>query len=300
MRTRTILTAGVLVTLLGACGGGAAGPGSSSSAADDEGEAGAAVGHAAASSSVDHVVAGGAAYEVTCAEPDRSALGPDIRLDEDDPRFDRATSVGGEATETVIALHSDGRVEACPAATWVLAFGRFDVADEPSGREHARRRCAVPAVPDDPRCAEGGPFWFGTDPSVDGTEGDGRSAVWVTGQGPAPAWRLDPLAVVDRQVDEGPVPDFYRLRRVGLRLLEERPEEVFVEVLYQDVFDNAGVPLGHEQREHHTLGRLPGRDGWYEKAYIVARYGDRDLDDATLDAAWAEGADRVLIDVDRR
>lgn len=300
VRRLTSMNLGVMAAVgalaLGACsanGGELATPTTTTNLAAPEGTG--------ASRAVDHVVAAGAAYEVTCAEPDVTRLGPEVLLDKADPRFGRAAELVDEDRSAVIALDAQGRVERCSDAQWVLAFGGRHTVDEPTATEVARLRCLVPAQPDDDRCAEGGPFWFGTDRSVDGTEGDGRSAVWIEGDAPEPPWRLDPLEVITREVGVDPaVPDFYRLRRIGLRVLNERPDEVLVEVLYQDITDNAGEPWGAEQREHHTVRKLPARQGWYPVTYIVARYAEGDTEGAGLDAAWAEGLDRVLVDVDRR
>jgi hypothetical protein len=155
-------------------------------------------------------------------------------------------------------------------------------------------------VPADPRCEEGGPFWFGTDPSQDGTEGDGRIGVWSDGRGPEPEWRNDPLEVAAHEIGVDPeVPAFYQLRRIGLRIIERSDDEVVVEAVHENVIDDNGSPFGTLQRERHTLRRLPGRAGWYPTAFIVAEYGQADLDDAALDAAWVD-IDRTLVDVDRR
>lgn len=124
--------------------------------------------------------------------------------------------------------------------------------------------------------------------------------MWVEGNDPPPEWRLDPVNVITREVDTASVLASYRLMRVGLRVLEQGHDEVIVEVIYQQVTDNAGKPWGSDQREHYTLSRLPGRQGWYPTAFIVAKYSDQDVDEAALDAAWAAGVDRVLVDVDRR
>jgi hypothetical protein len=251
---------------------------------------------------VDHVVANGTAYEVTCARPDPAALGRSVALDGSDARFSNAVDVEGEAPAVVLALEVRGRVDRCPSAEWVLAYSQVEESvDEATTMEYGRLRCLLPEQPDDERCIEGGPFWFSTDPSVDGTEGDGRSAVWVAASHPEPTWRVDPLEVVAREVREDQVvPDSYRLRRVGLRVVSEAHDVIVVEAVYQWSTHTLGGPLTTEQREQYTLSRLAERDGWYPTAFIVAQYGETNLSDAALDRSWADGIDRVLVEVDRR
>lgn len=254
----------------------------------------------AAADQVDSVSARGRRYEVTCAQPGDEQMAEPISLDEPDARFTGAWAVNGQDADTVIALQADGRALQCPDATYVLAFAFLRVTDAESAAAFARVRCRVPAVPADPRCDEGGPFWFGTDPSEDGTEGDGRSAVWVEGRIPEPEWRSDPLEVAAREVAvSAEVPAFYQLRRVGLRVIEESPDEIVIEAVHENVIDNNGEPYGTLARERHTFRHLPGRRGWYPSAFIVAEYGQADLAGEVLDEGWS-GIDRVLVDVDRR
>lgn len=151
VRFRTILAAAILT----ACGGEEVTEKSSSSStaptsiAADSGES---------SRQADHFVFRGAECNVTCAEPAVDQLGAEVELDEADPRFEGVAEVAGEDVSDVVALRARGRVERCPIAAWVLAFGRQNVVDKPTTVELARLRCDLPAKPDDPRCAEGGPF----------------------------------------------------------------------------------------------------------------------------------------------
>jgi hypothetical protein len=241
------------------------------------------------------------ALVVSCAQPAPGQLAEAVELDDPDARFDGVRQVTGERPTQVLALHAAGNVESCPDAEWVLAFGQSHLVDEAAAFETARLRCLVPEVPDDERCVEGGPFWFGTDPTADGTAGDGRSAVWVEGTGPEPPWRSDPLEVVAGELDvDEDVVGSDQLRRVGLRVVEDHDDEKVVEVLYQNVSEVDGQRRGSVQREHHTVSRLRGRDGWYLTGFIVAEYAQDDIADAELDAMWNAGLDRVLVDVDRR
>lgn len=257
-------------------------------------------GTGAGADTADSVVVGGVTYEVTCARVDEAQLGAKLELDKADALVNDAAEIAGEDLTGVLALQTSGRVQRCPDAAWVVGLAGPSPADAATATEHARLRCTVPARPDDARCGEGGPFWYGTDPSVDGTEGDGRSAIWLEAKEPPPQWRLDPLEVVTRAVAvDSSASEAYLLRRVGLRVVNASDDEVLVEVLYQDITD-FGELRGTEQREHHTLGKLAGRPGWYETTYIVAAYGDGDTDAATLDTSWAAGVDRVLVEVDRR
>ena len=287
---RTPLLATLMLTVFGAC-------------ADSEREPSARPPHSpgrGAASEVDNVSARGHRYEITCAQPGDEQMGAPIGLEEPDPRFTGAWAVNGQDPDAVIALQADGRAVQCPDATYILAFVFASVTNPESAASHARLRCHVPAVPADPRCAEGGPFWFGTDPSEDGTEGDGRSAVWVEGRVPEPDWRQDPLEVAAREVAvTGDVPAFYQLRRVGLRLIEQTVATVVVEAVHENVVDNNGKPYGTLARERHTLRPQPGRRGWYPAEFIVVEYGQAHLDHDELDRAWS-GIDRVLLDVDRR
>lgn len=286
MDMRTV--AGLLVAIVavvGACGGGRPGAGVE--------------GGAMSADEVDSVSARGHRYEVTCAQLSDEQMGEPVNLDEPDDRFAAAQTVNGEDADTILALQADGRFGPCHDATYVLAIAFADVTDPASAAEHGRRRCHVPAAPADPRCDEGGPFWFGTDPSEDGTEGDGRTGVWIDGRTPEPDWRADPLEVVARVVDVSPdVPAFYTLRRSGLRFVEQTEDKIVVEAVHEYVIGSDG-PRGTLQREHHTLRRLPGRSGWYPTEFIVAAYGQPTLDDAQLDDAWT-GIDRIVVDVDRR
>jgi len=253
----------------------------------------------ALSDEVDSIAARGHRYEVTCAQASDEQMGQPVALDEPDDRFVAAKTFNGEDPDTILALQADGRFGPCPDATFVVAIAFADATDPPSAAEHGRRRCHVPAVPADPRCDEGGPFWFGTDPSQDGTEGDGRTGVWIDGRIPEPEWRSDPLEVAAREVGvDTDVPAFYTLRRTGLRFVEQTDDKIVVEAVHESVIGSDG-PLGTLQREHHTLRRLPNRSGWYPTEFIVAEYGQPTLDDAALDAAWV-GIDRVVVDVDRR
>jgi hypothetical protein len=239
----------------------------------------------------------GEALVVSCAEPAAAQLGSSVELDAPDARFGAVREVVGERPTEALALRASGGLSACPDAEWVLALRSGPVVDEASAAEAARLTCHVPAVPSDERCAEGGPFWFGTDPSRDGTAGDGRSAVWIDGREPEPGWRSDPLEVAAREVGVAEAaPAFYALRRVGLRVVDEQDDQIVIEALYQQIVDGRGSI----QREHHTLSRLDGRAGWYQTAYIVAEYGDSEVGTAELDKVWAAGVDRVLTDVDRR
>ena len=253
-----------------------------------------------AASEVDGVAARGRRYEVTCAQPGDEQMAEPVAMDEPDPRFTGAWAVAGQDPDIVIALQADDRAVPCLDATYILAFAFASVADADSASAYARLRCHVPVLPADSRCDEGGPFWFGTDRSVDGTEGDGRRAVWVAGRAPAADWRTDPLEVAAREVGVSPdVPAFYQLRRVGLRVIEQTNDKVVVEAVHENVIDNNGEPYGTLAREHHTLRQLPGRNGWYPAEFIVVEYGQADLNDEELDEGWT-GIKRVLVDVDRR
>lgn len=249
---------------------------------------------------VDSISARGHDYEVTCAQLGDDQLGEAVSLDTADERFAAAKTIRGEDADTVLALETTGTVAQCPDATHLLAIAFSNASDPASAAERGRRRCYVPAIPAEPQCDEGGPFWFGTDPSEDGTEGDGRTGVWIDGRIPEPDWRQDPLEVTAREIGvSGDVPAFYKLRRIGLRFIEQTGDKIVVEAVHENVIDNNGSPYGTLQRERHTLRRLPGRTGWYPTEFIVAEYGQEDLDDAALDAAWV-GIDRAVVDVDRR
>jgi hypothetical protein len=278
----------------------------------------------------DGVVLGDVTYGFSCALPRTSDLGPVVGLAGSDTRFIEARAVTGEDPARVIALIAArpldlhgmtevlGQPDTCdPASAQVLAFGQ----DRPpktaaDARLIGHLRCEVPEVPDEPRCVAGGPFQYYLDPSVDGTEGDENRSVWLDGPvaatnaelaaGGGPREQLDPLDLVEAShdyVQRASLRTGEVLHRVGVRIVEQEPGRVVVEVLHQGGQEQGSDLVYETQREEFTYEQLGEGPGWWETRFIVREYTNdnpRSGSDArsAMDADWADCCDRVLVELE--
>jgi hypothetical protein len=278
----------------------------------------------------DGVVLGDVTYSFTCALPREGDLGQVVGIGGSDPRFVEARAVAGEDPAHVIALIAKiplelqsmsaelGEPDTCDApATRVLAYGGTwaqRTADDAQQMGHLM--CEVPEVPDDLRCAAGGPFQYFLDPSVDGTEGDEHRSIWLDNavaatnaalaRGGGPRERLDPLDLVALSHDYVQRPSLRPdedLYRVGVRILEQAPGRMVIEVLHQSGQVQGSKVTYETQREEFTYEQLGGGPGWWETRFIVREYSNdnpRSGSDgrAAMDADWADCCDRVLVELE--
>lgn len=264
----------------------------------------------------DGVDLGGHSYDVTCAEPNDADLAEVVGTPGSAKGYDEARALAGEPAELVVALRATSGASWCRSdVTWVLAIASPTADTEEAVRLDAKVRCEVPAVPDDPRCDAGGPFWV-SDPS---TGGDGRSAVYLPdviaatdaelAAGRGPQLRLDPLQVVLAEVADYAQRDTWLdeqelLYRVGLRLLDRGPDSAVVEAMFQSGQRQGSDPDHFStQREQYTVERVGGGAGWYVTAFVVTEYASQDDAPTTIEAAdraWADCCDLVVSDLDRR
>jgi hypothetical protein len=175
---------------------------------------------------------------------------------------------------------------------------------------------AVPAVPDDWRCAAGGPFQYFLDRSVDGTEGDENRSIWLEdavaatnaalSEGAGPRERLDPLdlAVQDHDyVQRTALRNDEVLYRVGIRIVEQGPGRVVLEVLHQSGDEMGSELVYRTQPEQFTYEQLGGGPGWWETRFIVQEYtNDNPLSGpdarAAMDREWRACCERLLVELD--
>ena len=307
-------TVAVLLGGVAGCGGGVEPIGGGATASIDEG--GCDDGGDCASG----VDLNGHLYGITCAEPDKADLTEVVGGPGSADGYDEARALAGEPVDLVVALHVTSGASWCTAhPSWVLAIGSPTWQTEQSVLLDAHLRCEVPAVPEDPRCADGGPFWLYTDSSPDGTAGDGRSALYLPAAvaaanaelaaGRGPQRRLDPLQVVRAEIADYAERDTWlddqeQLYRVGLRLLDQGQDSAVVEALFQSGQSQGSSPdFFSNQREQYTLERIGAGSGWYITTFLVTEYANQGEDPATretLDRAWAECCDLVISELDRR
>ena len=206
------------------------------------------------------VVLGDVTYGFSCALPREDDLGPVVGTPGSElPASLRLAWVAGEDPAEVIVLIAAGPLD---LEISMVALGQPDTCTQPTTR--VRSHTAGPGLSDRPTtqdetdtwcarsrlypttCAATGRPFQHLDPSVDGTEGDENRSIWLEGavaatntvlsEGGGPRERLDPLDLAEQDhdyVQRTALRNDEVLYRVGIRVVEQGPGRVVLEVLHQ-------------------------------------------------------------------